>query len=149
MTDKEFHKLKREDVLRLLLSQVKEAETLRNKLSETEGQLTVAEEGYERLKERLDSKDDQINKLKKRLDDKDAQINKLKGRLENKDDQIRNMKIGLDKLRKEKMDEAREPGSIAKASLELSGIFEAAQRAADLYLDKIKHMSEEASEAEE
>lgn len=149
MTDKEFHKLKRQDILRLLLSQVKEAETLRSNLSETEGRLIVAEEGYERLKRRLDSKDAQIDKLKERLDEKDAQIQKLKGRLDDKDDQIRNMKIALDKLRKEKMDEAREPGSIAKVSLELSGIFEAAQRAADLYLDKIKHMSEEASEAEE
>ena len=36
MTDKEFHKLKRQDVLRLLLAQVKEAEELRSKLAETE-----------------------------------------------------------------------------------------------------------------
>ena len=141
MTEKEFHKLKRQDILRLLLAQVKEAEELRSRLSETEGRLIVAEEGYERLKGRLDDKD--------RLDSKDAQINKLKGRLDNKDDQIQNMKIALDKLREEKMNAAIRPGSIAQASLELSGIFEAAQRAADLYLEKIKGMSEEASEAGE
>ena len=135
MTEKEFHKLKRQDILRLLLAQVKEAEELRSRLSETEGRLIVAEEGYERLKGRLD--------------DKDAQINKLKGRLDNKDEQIQNMKIALDKLREEKMNAAIQPGSIAQASLELSGIFEAAQRAADLYLEKIKGMSEEASEAGE
>ncbi len=149
MTEKEFHKLKRQDILRLLLAQVKEAEELRSRLSETEGRLIVAEEGYERLKGRLDDKDTQINRLKERLDSKDAQINKLKGRLDNKDEQIQNMKIALDKLREEKMNAAIRPGSIAQASLELSGIFEAAQRAADLYLEKIKGMSEEASEAGE
>ena len=135
MTEKEFHKLKRQDILRLLLAQVKEAEELRSRLSETEGRLIVAEEGYERLKGRLDDKDTQINRLKERLD--------------SKDEQIQNMKIALDKLREEKMNAAIQPGSIAQASLELSGIFEAAQRAADLYLEKIKGMSEEASEAGE
>lgn len=135
MTDKEFHKLKRQDVLRLLLAQVKEAEELRSKLAETEGRLIVAEGSYERLR--------------KRLDTKDAQINKLKGRLDKKDDQIRNLKTALDKFREEKLYEATEPGSIAEAALQLSGIFEAAQNAAELYLRNVKRLSEEASEAEE
>lgn len=135
MTDKEFHKLKRQDVLRLLLAQVKEAEELRSKLAETEGRLIVAEGGYERLR--------------KRLDTKDAQINKLKGRLDKKDDQIRNLKTALEKLRAEKLDAAAEPGSIAEAALQLSGVFEAAQNAAELYLQNIKRLSEETSEAEE
>lgn len=37
----------------------------------------------------------------------------------------------------------RQSGSIAEASLKLSGVFEAAQRAADLYLENIRRMAGE------
>ncbi len=36
----------------------------------------------------------------------------------------------------------KEAGSIAEASLRLSGIFEAAQKAADLYLDEVKALKD-------
>lgn len=36
----------------------------------------------------------------------------------------------------------QEAGSIAEASLRLSGIFEAAQKAADLYLDEVKALKD-------
>lgn len=40
----------------------------------------------------------------------------------------------------------KESGSIAEASLKLSGIFEAAQQAADVYLENIKQMEKETEE---
>lgn len=135
MTDRELHKLKRQDVLKLLLTQVKEAEELRNQLVEAKERLIVAEESYGRLR--------------KRLDNKDAQIEKLKSRLDKKDIQIKNMKAALDKFREEKLEAARHPGSIADAALQLSGIFEAAEKAAELYLSNIKQLCEGTSEAEE
>lgn len=134
MTEKELYKLKRQDILKLLLIQVQEAEALRGNYEETQRLLAAAEGSYERLKKRLDSKDTQINKLKGRLDKKDAQI--------------LNMKKAIEKLREEKLASASYAGSIAEASLQLSGIFEAAQRAADLYLENIKRLHDETSEAE-
>lgn len=79
MTDKELHRLKRSELLEILVE--------------------LSEEN-DRLKE-----ENQL--LKNQLDDK-------------------NIKIA-------------NSGSIAEAALELSGIFEAAQRAADCYLENIKN----------
>lgn len=82
MTDQELKKLKRTDLLELLLAQEKENEELRRQLQETRRQLEdrkmVLEEG----------------------------------------------------------------GSIAEASLRLSGVFEAAQTAADQYLENVRRLSE-------
>ena len=43
----------------------------------------------------------------------------------------------------------KEAGSIAAAALQLSGIFEAAQTAADLYLESIKAATKSSKETEE
>lgn len=86
MTDKELHKLKRTELLQLLLDERKENERLRSKVAELEEQarLTTVE-------------------------------------LEN-------------------------VGSIAQASLQLSGVFEAAQKAADIYLESIRKKFPEAED---
>lgn len=110
MTDKEFHKLGRRELLQLLLAQAKEADELRAQLTETTEQLSQLEENYERLRKRLDQKDEQIHKLRDSL-----QAEKKKREIELAD-----------------------AGSIAEASLRLNGIFEAAQRAADQYLHNVK-----------
>lgn len=110
MTDKEFHKLGRRELLQLLLAQAKEADELRGQLTETTEQLHQLEENYERLRKRLDQKDEQIHKLRDSL-----QAEKKKREIELAD-----------------------AGSIAEASLRLNGIFEAAQRAADQYLHNIR-----------
>ena len=82
MTDNELRKLKRTDLLELLLAQEKENEDLRRQLQEAQA----------RLEER---------------------------------------KLALE-----------EAGSIAEASLRLSGVFEAAQTAADQYLENVRRLSE-------
>ena len=48
-------------------------------------------------------------------------------------------------LHEQKMSMAR-AGNIAQASLKLSGVFEAAQNAADLYLESVKEYTEKADE---
>ena len=54
------------------------------------------------------------------LDSRQAEIDRLKAELENKNILLENA------------------GSIAEAALKISGVFEAAQRAADIYLESVK-----------
>lgn len=69
-TEKDLQKLRRMDLLELLIDQVRENEKLNTSVEE----LTDLSE---RLKEKLDAKDAQIEHLKQRLDMKDAQIAEL------------------------------------------------------------------------
>lgn len=112
MTDKEMHKLSRRELLQLLLTQGRETEKLKQMLSETEGQLEQLSSNYERLKKRLDYKDDQIHDLKETLH----------------------------RERTNRQIELAEAGSIAEASLRLNGVFEVAQKAAEQYLYNIRLM---------
>lgn len=82
MTDKELRKLKRIEILELLLEQSKENERLKEQLAE----------------------------MNKKLEDKEIAI--------------------------------KESGSIAEAALKLNGIFEAAQKAADQYLENLKNQAD-------
>jgi hypothetical protein len=84
MTEKELQKLKRVELVELLLRQVEE---------------------NQRLKDRIYDLEDELNEAKDKLDDRQIIL--------------------------------RKAGSIAKASLELNGVFEAAQKAADDYLNSI------------
>lgn len=135
MTEKDLHKLRRQEVLQLLLVQVREAEQLQVRLSEVSDQLKEEEALTGRLKTRLDEKDEQIGRLKARLDQKD--------------EQIRSLKLCLDQNQSDRKILLEQSGSIAEASLRLSGIFEAAQKAADLYLDNIRLLCEDLPEQEE
>ena len=84
MTEKELQKLKRIELVELLLRQVEE---------------------NQRLKDRIYDLEDELNEAKDKLEDRQIIL--------------------------------RKAGSIAKASLELNGVFEAAQKAADEYLNSI------------
>ena len=110
MTDKEMHKLSRRELLQLLLTQGRETEKLRQSLAAREEELQKLTENYERLKKRLDYKDEQISGLKKTLYDERT-----------------NRKIELD-----------EAGSLAEAALRLNGVFDVAQKAAEQYLYNIR-----------
>lgn len=67
MTDKELHKLGRRELLQLLLAQGREAEKAKAKLAEVQEEMAQLEEGYERLKNRLNDKDAQILQLRESL----------------------------------------------------------------------------------
>ena len=73
MTDKELRKLRRQDLLELLVEQSREAARLKAAFEEKEEDLSQFIESYERLKGKLDEKDELIEKLKHRLNEKDAQ----------------------------------------------------------------------------
>ena len=85
MTEKELHKLSREDLLRLLLAQSKEVSRQKAALEAVTAERGEARETVERLKEKLNEKDEQIGRLKEKLNEKDALLEKLKGRLDEKD----------------------------------------------------------------
>lgn len=126
MTDKELRKLRRQDLLQLLLAQGKETAALQESLEEKKREYDELLAGNERLKDKLNEKDALIEKLKMRLDDKDAKIHGLRTEME--------------KWRTNRRIELQEAGSIAMAALKLNGVFDAAQRAADQYLFNIRQM---------
>ncbi len=67
----------------------------------------------------------------KLLDSRQAEIDSLRSELENKNILLENA------------------GSIAEAALKISGVFEAAQRAADIYLESVRQMRESESHVDE
>lgn len=117
MADKELRGLKRRDLLQMLIAQCEETERLQQEADKANAQLRELGESYERLKAKLNVKDERLNQ-------KDARIAELQ-------DTIEEMKAS-------KEIQLAEAGSIAEAALRLSGIFEAAQEAADLYLMNVK-----------
>ena len=72
MTDKDLHKLSREDLLKLMLAQSKELTRQKTIVSEM---TTTAEENtasIDRLKAKLDENDETTERRKGRLNEKDA-----------------------------------------------------------------------------
>ena len=88
MTEKDLHKLRKQDYLQLLVAQGQEMVELQAQLDETTAELEQVTETDERLKSKLNDKDAQIEKLKLKLNDKDAQMEKLKAKLNDKDAQL-------------------------------------------------------------
>ena len=120
MGNKELRRLKRRDLLQMLLAQCEETERLQKELDETRAELETLQEGYERLKKKLDIKDERLNQ-------KDAKIAELK--------------VAVEEIQASRVIELEEAGSIAEAALRLNGIFEAAQRCAEQYLMNVKRIS--------
>ena len=85
-TGKELQKLKRRDLLELLVEQLHEGDRLELELSRRETNIVELTGLTDRLKDRLDGKDVQIEHLKEKLNDKDVLIDRLKKRLDEKDE---------------------------------------------------------------
>jgi hypothetical protein len=135
MTEKELHKLSRHDLLHLLLTEVKENGSLHGQLDEVRNELEQTRESNDRLKIRINDREEQVQRLKEKLDKKDrlldkkdAYISELEGRLDSYGD---GNYVGPGGF-----------GSLAEATLQLNGVFEAAQSAADQYINSIKAMYE-------
>ena len=175
MTEKELHKLNRQDLLQLLLNQSKQAADLRVKLDESLKSQEETEQVNERLKAKLDEKDaahdeqngrlkdklnekdEQLEHLKAKLDEKDAQLERLKGKLNEKDEQlerlkerlgekeerIRTLQDSLEAERRYQLEKATEPGNIAEEALRISGIFEAAEKAVEIYKRALERTAED------
>lgn len=121
MNDRDLRRLKRRDLLKMLVVQCEETERLQQEAEQLQIRLREIEESYERLKSKLNVKDERLNQ-------KDAKIAELTHTVE--------------KLKTSKEIELKEVGSIAEAALQLNGIFEAAQRAADQYLMNVVSLTE-------
>ena len=67
MTEKQLHKLRRQDLLQLLVAQGKEAAQLQARLDEAAEELKDLQDTRTKFIERMDDKDAQIEKLKPRL----------------------------------------------------------------------------------
>lgn len=124
MTEKELHRLKKQDLLQLLLEQGREAAALQAEISALSNSLADSQAGNARLRAKLDEKDELIDKLKARLDEKDNLITRQREKMR---EWRENRRIELD-----------DAGNIAEAALRLNKIFEAAQKAADQYIDNLK-----------
>lgn len=144
MTEKELHKLRRQDLLQLLLEQGKEAVQLGSQLTETEQSLNQVQSGNDRLKSKLDDKDEQIERLKSRLDEKDAMINKLKSRLDEKDARIHDLNTSVQDLQAKREVEIDE---IIKA-LKIDGLLELIQQASNQYMLRMEQARAAIVEAE-
>lgn len=125
MAERALRKLKRRDLLQMLLTQCEETERLQKELDETTAEYAALQEGYERLKDKLNVKDERLNQ-------KDAAIAELKTTIED--------------MRASRLIELEESGNIAEAALRINGIFEAAQRCAEQYLLNVKRLSKNAFE---
>lgn len=75
----------------------------------------------------------------KRNDSLEAELSEMKSAYEEKISEYKS-------LLEEKNISIAESGSVAEASLRLSGVFEAAQQAADVYLENIKRLEKETEE---
>ena len=88
MSVKDVRKMKRQDLLELLILQSKDVAYLTSDLKEKNASIAEMEETFSRLREKLNDKDTQMEHLKEKLNLKDAQIEHLKERLDHKDAQI-------------------------------------------------------------
>lgn len=138
MTEKELGKLKRPDLLALLVAQVQEATALQERLEETENNLTQAVQLDNRLRAKLDEKDEQIERLKERLNEKDEQIERLKGRLDEKDRRLNLLGVQVDELVSGQFLTMDGVQSLTEVSVKLELMLRAAQKAANRYLHDIQ-----------
>ena len=114
MTEKELHRLRRQDLLQLLLEQSREVQRLQEQV-----------DGLESRGKELDGLAEQ---LKERLDKKEAQIEKLELRLDRKEEEIRDLKEGR------VFEAPGETGGIVSAPVRIEELFHVARRAAEAYL---------------
>ncbi len=113
MADKTLQRLKRRDLLQMLLVQCEETERLQTELCELKAQMETVMESYERLKKKLDIKDERLNQ---------------------KDERIKELGSEIERLKKEAEPEA----ALVDAAHRLNEIFKEAQQAAEQYLTRVE-----------
>ena len=120
MTEKEFHKMKAQDLVKLLLAQGEEASKLQEELNQKIEALVSLQEYNESLKVKLDERDARTEELKKDLDESDACI--------------RGLEAEIAELKANQWIELEEAGTLKDAARQIRRVFEEAQREAEQYL---------------
>lgn len=115
MADKTLQRLKRRDLLQMLLVQCEETERLQTELCELKAQMETVMESYERLKKKLDIKDERLNQKDERIKELGSEIERLK-----------------------KTGEAEPEAALVDAAHRLNEIFKEAQQAAEQYLTRVE-----------
>lgn len=128
MVEKELKKLRRQELLKLLLDQSREASGLQKDYEESERQIRDLEDSNDRLSFRLEEKEALVEKLQRRLEKKERQVKDLK------------TEINIWKFNRDSELKAAE--DLAEAALRLNGLFKMAQQAADQYLYNIRQRCE-------
>lgn len=121
---RDLSRLSREDLLQLLLAQSKDAERLQDYLRDVADEFERCTSLNERLREKLDAKDEQIERLKGRLDDKDKRIARMQAR--------------LNELEVSKEEEERRARIIVNAAEGMRGALEAFNATADWYVASLQ-----------
>ena len=119
MTERELKKLRRRDLLQLLLVQSREAEEMRRQRDRCNASLKEAEAACEELRQQCADRDAQVHDLLQELREKDALLS-------------RSRREAVGRLT------AVKAGSLAEAAVQVSGLLQAAQSAADLYLREVR-----------
>lgn len=155
MADVNLKKLSRAELLEMMIGFSEEAEAARKHEKELRDDLDFERQQieHEMAKERaamLKSFEDEKAEMRARFNEQKAQMQKdfekdiegLKARhkreMEAKDEEVR-----------KKLQAIAESGSLAEASIKLGGIFEAAQKAADTYVEAMKARAREEAKQDE
>ena len=124
MTVKELQKLRRQELLQLLVEQGRVIVNLMNEQDELEKEILQFEDSNERLG--------------KKVEEKDIMIERLTGRLRNKEEKIAELKTEKETWSSDRQVHLEQSDSIADAVLRLNRFCEVAQQAADQYLYNIR-----------
>ena len=147
MADINLKKLSRAELLEMMISFSEEAESAKRHEQELREQferekLQIQHEMAEERAAMLKSFDEEKAQMR-------AKFNEQKTQMQAKfDKDISGLKARLDREKKElvqkvddEMDKIQSSGTLAEASLKLGGIFEAGQKAADLYVKKVQEQA--------
>ena len=148
MADRDLRKMKRQDLLELLILQSKEVLRMQDDIMLKTSTIEELTAMSDRLKAKLDEKDEEFegmsDRLKAKLDEKDRQIDHLKEKLDDKDVQLDRLKIRLDqkeakilKLETHIGEGSSEENDIDDSQFMMQKIYEAAQNAVGLYMKKV------------
>lgn len=134
MGDRGLQKLKRRELLKMLLVQCEEAERLQQEMDVINDRFQEMEESYVRLKKKLDVKDERLNQ-------KDATILQLRQEIE-RTKKEKNQEI--ERMKEEREAEQEKLGSAADIFVHLNEILGNAQREVLQYLGAVQRLKEQA-----
>lgn len=149
LTEKELHRMKRADLLALLLAQGREAATLQTQLDSANGALADSQELVARLKTRLDEKDAQMERLKGKLNEKDAQLDRLKSRLDAKDARIVSQAAQIAEYTSGRFLNMENVSSLNEITRRVEMVMAAAQNAAVRFLQRMAQQDQPAADGAE
>lgn len=122
MTDKDLKRLSRKDLLEMLVEYGEQVEKLSRKLASANAMI-------DEQKQLLD----EYSEMEAELSASNARADALQEKLSTAEEKLRNREIVIS-----------DSGSIAEAALRINAVFEAAQQAADQYLENVKRQQPQA-----